>query len=189
MGSTRCAHVTFANADSGSMNTALSVLLLLLCAVACQAPPSALSPSDRPTPTPILVPTSSPGPAGTLCRPSDVTLSPGRLGAGAGTSYIAIQVALVGIDSCRWPKWPATELRDATGPVIARGAAAGPESIRLDSPLGLALGWSSWCLPPPDAPLLLAVLLPDGEVTTTLPIGFGADCMNAPTAINLQVVE
>ena len=90
---------------------------------------------------------------------------------------------------CLWPKGPATELRDANGAVIARGADHGPGSIPLVTSLNLEFGWSSWCLAPPDAPLLLAVVLAEGEATTTLPAGFGASCMDVPTAISIRVVE
>jgi hypothetical protein len=162
---------------------------LALSALACQPAPSLLAPSDRPTPTPVLVPTSSPGQVASLCRPSDVVLSPGRQGAAAGTSYIAVDVALAGTDPCLWPKWPATELRDAQGAVIARAAKDGTDSIPLVASLNLEFGWSSWCLPPPNAPLLLAVALPAGEATVTLPTGFGASCMDVPTRISLQVIE
>jgi hypothetical protein len=116
-------------------------------------------------------------------------LTPGRQGVAAGTSYIAIKVSLAGADPCLWPKWPATELRDAQGTVIARGAEDGAEVVLVVASLNLELGWSSWCLPPPDAPLMLAVLLPDGEVSTNIPPGFGASCMDVPTAISLQITD
>jgi hypothetical protein len=162
---------------------------LVLSALACQPSPSPVVPSDRPTPTPVLAPTSSAGQAATLCQPSDVVLSPGRQGAGAGTSYIAVDLTLAGASPCLWPKWPATELRDAEGAVIAKGAQDGGGSVPLVSSLNLEFGWSSWCLPRPDAPLLLAVVLPEGEATMALPTGFGTSCMDVPTAISIQVLE
>jgi hypothetical protein len=171
------------------MKFSLFATVLALSAFACQPLPSTVAPSDRPTPTPVPVPTNSPGQGGAACQPADVTLSPGRQGAGAGTSYIAIEVVIVRNESCLWPKWPATQLRDAEGRVIAMGAKGGGEAVPIVASLQLEFGWSSWCLAPPAAPLSLAVLLPDGVVTATLPAGFGASCMNAPTAITLQVLE
>lgn len=164
-------------------------MVLVLSVLACQPAPSTVAPPNRPTPTPALVPTSSPGQVASFCRPSDVVLSSGRHGAAAGTSYIAVEVALAGPDPCLWPEWPATELRDAQGAVIARGANEGIDSMHLMASLNLEFGWSSWCLPPPNAPLLLAVALPAGEATVTLPTGFRASCMDVPTRISLQVIE
>ncbi len=75
------------------------------------------------------------------------------------------------------------EIVDGLGTVIVQDPGFGTDRVVVDRTLGTELGWSSWCDPPPSRPLQLRLTSQPGSVvlSTTLPDGFGASCMDVPT--------
>lgn len=75
------------------------------------------------------------------------------------------------------------EIVDRLGTVIAQDPAVGIDRVIVDRTLGTELGWSSWCSPPPSRPLQLRLTSEPASVvlSSTLPNGFGASCMDVAT--------
>lgn len=107
--------------------------------------------SDRASP--------STSPAGPL-EPCQLTLTPGRTGAAAGTMYLSFAVELAGGSPCQIAVWPAVQITDAAGLVLAQGPrdlAAIPRAQMLETTLPFHLGWASWCGPEPTGPMVARI--------------------------------
>jgi len=105
------------------------------------------------------------------------------MGAAAGTFYARLSLVRRAGPVCSFQASPAVEIVDGRGTVIVQDPAPGIDRVVVDGSLGSELGWSSWCAAPPIRPLQLRLTSrPEFVVlSTALPDGFGASCMEVPT--------
>lgn len=135
------------------------------------------------------VPSANRGPE--ICSPNQVRLVAGRSGAAAGTMVLTFRAELLKAPPCLILTWPAVEISNGAGTVLASGpgdATASPPLTLLVTSLEFHLGWASWCGPYPDGPFDALVGLPgDASVSLALPAGFGpSSCMGAPTIVYVE---
>jgi hypothetical protein len=154
-------------------------MLVALLAVACVALP-------QPSPSTTQVATqSSPAP----CTAELMRLTVAGFGGAAGTEYARLLlVPEVGTEACSIQATPGAEIVDRLGTILARSPAGGVDRVLVDQALNTELGWFSWCGPPPRRQLELRLSFEPGPVvvSTALPDGFGASCMDVPTGIFLN---
>lgn len=179
---------------------ALKATAIGLICVACSAPirpsPSAMLPSvvatPETSPTPAAVVQSpltspeSPSSSGSPqppCTAAQLVLAVGRMGGAAGTFYARLSLDRLSGPPCSIQASPMVEIVDRLGTVIAQDPAVGIDRVIVDRTLGTELGWSSWCSPPPSRPLQLRLTSEPASVvlSSTLPNGFGASCMDVAT--------
>lgn len=121
------------------------------------------------------------------CAPSEVAISVGGWAAAAGTTYAPIHLALVGATPCTMAM-ASLAILDRDGQVVVTSS-EGLQALELTTSRDARLGWSSWCGPPPQQPLTVRFDLGSGVVlSTVLPTGFGASCMNVPTVLYLDQI-
>jgi hypothetical protein len=162
-------------------------ILVALLAGGCAALP-------QPSPTVSVTPEPIPTPAATQSSPAPCTSDRLRLtvtgfGAAAGTEYARLLlVPESGTEACSIQATPGAEIIDPLGTILARSPAGGVDRVLVDQALNTELGWFSWCAPPPRRPLELRLTLEPGPVvvSTGLPDGYGASCMDVPTGIFLN---
>jgi hypothetical protein len=126
------------------------------------------------------------------CGPHQIRLIAGQAGGAAGTSYLTVSAELIVGPPCLIATWPAIDISDDSGRVIAQGRAdpsGSPRATVLAGSLQFHLGWASWCWPGPNGPLTAHVFLVVGEAASQLriPVGFGpSDCQGVPTILFLE---
>jgi hypothetical protein len=105
------------------------------------------------------------------------------MGAAAGTFYARLSLARLEAPPCSIQASPKVEIVDGRGTVIVQDPAFGNDRVVVDGSLGSEIGWSSWCAGPPLRPLHLRLTSQPGSVvlSTVLPDGFGASCMDVAT--------
>lgn len=165
----------------GASSAVAMAIVMAACGGALPATTASLTPTPGMTPSVIPVATSTPVPgasgAATLCRPDQITLTAGEMGAAAGTNYLALEVRLVSGPPCILHAWPPYRLVEASGRAMGGSS---PESasrfVTLRQPLEYQLGWASWCeAQPPVRPirLWLGLISPERETSLELPAAFG----------------
>jgi hypothetical protein len=148
--------------------------------------------TDQPSPTAAAVVASpptdreSPSPSGSTpspCAADQLVLTAGRMGGAAGTFYVRLSLDRAAGPLCSIQASPKLAIVDGRGMVIVQDPAFGTDRVVVDRTLGTELGWSSWCVPPPSRPLQLRLTSQPGSVvlSTILPGGFGASCMDVAT--------
>ena len=105
------------------------------------------------------------------------------MGGAAGTFYVRLSLHRAAGPLCSVQASPELAIIDVQGVVIVQDPAFGTDRVVVDRALGTELGWSSWCAPPPSRPLHLRLTSQPGSVvlSTILPDGFGASCMDVAT--------
>jgi hypothetical protein len=167
-----------------SFSLAMLVALLAGACVALPQPSPSVSVTPQPTPTQVAT-QSSPSP----CAPNGLRLTVTGFGGAAGTEYARLLlVPESGTEECSIQATPGTEIIDPLGTILARSPAGGIDRVPVDQALNTELGWFSWCAPQPRRPLELRLSFEPGPVvvSTALPDGFGASCMDVPTGIFLN---
>lgn len=150
------------------VSLAASVLLIGGCFTDRPSPPSAGNPEP--------------------CDLSQLEMTAGRSGPAAGTMYLTFTVELVDGPPCLIVTWPAVDISDGAGRVIAQGAGnptGPPMATLLDTVLEFHLGWASWCGPDPSGPLTARVgLIADQLSKMAIPSRFGpSGCQGAQTIL------
>lgn len=158
----------------------------------CGVAPTQSAPPSVPSVEPAVVDSGSPSAqtqgAFGICAPIGTRLSVTGWGAAGGTTYAVVHVVLRGPQPCLMPTGPAVEILDAGGSKVVAGPSVGTDTAVLRAALDLRLGWASWCGSQPSAPLTLRLTLPTGDLTTALPVGFGASCQGVATKLSIEPV-
>jgi len=104
--------------------------------------------------------------------------------------FAVIHIELASGPSCRMPAYPAVDLVDAAGRVIASGPSRDASTVLLSDAIDLRLAWASWCEKPPRGPLHARLQIAAGQAEVILPAGLvAAPCQGVPTSLGVEPVK
>jgi hypothetical protein len=152
-------------------------------------------PTPSPSTVPVAVPTPSvppspavvPSRAGPTCNPAQLAVAAGGWGGAGGTMFVLLHVRLASGAPCELPGYPAVELRDRAGQLVASGSSQDPSTVPLATTTDLRLAWASWCASPPPGPLRARLAIGSGFADVVLPAELtAAPCQGVPTGLYVE---